>query len=791
MLHLRLTTTAVTLLALSTCLVSNLSAEKLNKIIIEGRKRIPDNSIIAKLKVQRGEHVSQDVIKKKIKDLYATGWFSSVDIVMDKGVLKVSVQENPTILRFELKKGSLISKEDLEEITKKLGLTKGKVFNESSLSELINMIRGRYRQSGYPDVKIEKQLSKSPGNQVIVTVTVLKHKQMYVDKLELHGNKHFGKIKIQGIMGYGMPNVLARIIGGNYYSQTALDMAKNRLIQFYQSQGYLEFKVVSMDVKPIKGRSNSVALSISVDEGPLFKVSTILIEGQAAESVEKLDFVRDMRSKIKANTTPFSNEWLHQFQVDLLKVLEMKHQSIADISADVTVNNAHEITVTLKLKKGIPITVRSIQFVGNSMTLDRVLRREMAVSEGESFTNTGLIESIRRLNGLGYLKNITPQIKPGENRTVDIEISVEEAPAASANLDFGWSDKGPQVSAGLTHPNVMGTGNSIKAQVERSVSATVLSLGGYVPFVFNNGLGVNYSLYYSNQEKSKNWIANKYSEQGNTPGQKIGAELGIKIPVTEYQSFALDTVLNRSDLKPLAGTKAKQFYEEFKTRFWKFSTTASWAYDSLNHQQVPSSGQYHEASLTVAPSLNKDFVSFAKIKAKASSFHEMGYTGFVLNPKFTVGVGQGYTQVRDFVTCDGYKNSGACSNILQELPPSDRFFGGEEEPVRGVMNFGDKWNNKAAGGSMITTASLNLFAPPIMDGAVVISGFIDGGYLYAQNKFKLDKWVYSTGLQMRISTPIAPITLILAAPIRISKGSLSTGGPDVFKKFQFSFKADL
>ena len=106
------------------------------------------------------------------------------------------------------------------------------------------------------------------------------------------------------------------------------------------------------------------------------------------------------------------------------------------------------------------------------------------------------------------------------------------------------------------------------------------------------------------------------------------------------------------------------------------------------------------------------------------------------------------------------------------------------------MTFGEKVNGKAIGGDLITTASMNVFLKPMNNDQVIPSLFVDGGYVYNQHDFDFRKWVYSTGLQVRVMTPIAPVVLIFSYPLKIDTEK-SEYGKDSFKYMQFSLKASL
>ena len=122
---------------------------------------------------------------------------------------------------------------------------------------------------------------------------------------------------------------------------------------------------------------------------------------------------------------------------EVTRALEKRGYPLKTVEPSVDINEKDAtVNVTFKVKRGVPVIIRSIEFSGNTLTMDRVLRREVAISEGEMYTETGVQESIRRLSNLGYLKNVRPEVSLADNnpREVDIVFNVEDAPEATANL---------------------------------------------------------------------------------------------------------------------------------------------------------------------------------------------------------------------------------------------------------------------------------------------------------------------------------------------------------------------
>jgi len=769
-------------------------SDVVKSIKVVGNQRLPDSSIEAYCPIKKGDVASNQDITNAITSLYESKQFSAINIELKNNVLVIDVVERPTIKSIKIKKNKLIPDEAIDGILQKANLIEGQVYNPAPLQEIKYSLAQQYKLQGYPNVQIDETITEVSGNQVKITLTVKKEKQFQVSMVSVLGNQAFTKATIVEKMGLNTPSWYAWIMGGNYYSDVALEKGFHDLKIFYDSKGFLEFKVASYEVKPSgKGR---VDLSMVLDEGPLYTISSIKVEGDAA--VEHKDFpqVDNINTKAQKEDYPFSRAKVDAVRRGIRDTLEKEGYPLANIEPKFQLNESeHKVEVTYQVEKGRPIMVRFVEFEGNSYTLDKVLRREMALSEGELFTQSALEESKRRIANLPYLKDVRYTVVkvPGNPSQVDIIVSVEETPSATANFDLGYNQtEGVVASAGLNHPNFLGTGNTINVKLERASGRSTAALNGYVPFVFNNGLGVGYNIQYDHQEKRTKDTNSRadYTTQQAYSFDSVGAGMNVTIPVTVFQTLNLGgdisniTYFDYDNAPP----SMYNYIETYGDNQWKTKLRATWQYNSLDKALMPTRGGVYMANLNIGLPFGDNFISYYTLHTRASWFKKIGETGFTFNPRAHVAVGGGFKKFEDFFCV--YENPGpSASNSCDayDLPPPEKFYGGATEPVRGIMNFGDKFMGEAIGGDLLTTVSMNMYLPQVLGDMVQSSAFIDGGYIYNQKDFDFSKWEYSTGLQFRVQTPMAPVTLLFSWPLNID----GTDDGTTFKRFQFSFQTSL
>lgn len=790
----RLLSASVLLLSM---LCASVQAVEVTKIIVEGNKRVPDSSVIAFSQLAVGTDVTQADITTSIKAVYQRGLFDKVAIEVKGSVVIIKVKERLVIKKIDVRKNKLIPEEGLNDILKKSGLVAGEVLDPAKMKQFNYMVLNEYRMNGYPDARVENQIKDVGGGMADVKIVVIKGGQYQVRTVNIENNLAFPDRIIQSKMSLGTPNLYARLFGGNYYSKQAFEKSKVDLINFYMDEGFLKFTIESTTVKKIPG-TKYVDITVRLNEGPRFMYSNIGIYGDKDVKSVSVPEIESLKSGIKSGQKlPFSRRDIVQLRGKIAKTFEEKGYSIKSIDPKIEPNlEAATIDLRFFVERGIPVTVRKIEFKGNTLTMDKVLRRELAMNEGQVYSESGVQESIRRLSNLGYLKNVQPQVKvvESEPREVDIIYSVEEAPEATANLEMGYNQSDAVVfSTSIVHPNFGGTGYDVDMKLEKSRVRTSISAKGNVPFVLRNGLGLGYKVFYTKQDDASNaTTVSKYTWMQSYASEKMGVNFSATMPISLYQDLSLSAEVNKNNFsydKDNAALPATvvQSIDLYGNNLWNLVINGRWARSTLDKAILPSSGNKEEVAIKFGTPLNESFTSYVTLDSRVGLFRKLQGLPITFNPTMRFGIGKGF---RGFTNITGCLLGSTAPSCQTELPFDEKFYAYPPAPVRGVMTFGEKVNGKAIGGDLITTASMNVFLKPLNNDMVIPSLFVDGGYTFNKHDFDFSKWVYSAGLQVRVMTPVAPVVMVFAYPLKID-GTSSEYGKDSFRYFQFTMQANL
>ena len=598
-------------------------------------------------------------------------------------------------------------------------------------------------------------------------------------------------------------------MGTGHYSELALQKVLDELTEFYYSLGFLNMQVVNYSVE--KTTSTGYVVSVKINEGPLFEVKKIEVDGLPEEATKAMQKIESEQKNIDAGVVrPFNRGWLNGLRESLQERIEKTLGGHYSVQSDVRMLSGSQLAITLTVQKEKERRIRRIEFVGNQYTLDHVIRREMILSEGDILIESELNRSVEKISRLEFLKNVRKEIRPVSDEELDVYITVEESPSATASIEMTMnSDFEPELKASYAHSNFLGTGAPVKFEAARGIRNTSFSLNGSLPYVLESGAGIDYSVFYKFRSLHPFPLFRSFTSQTDTiedyrKNRQIGFEFGLDQPMGVYNRLNLTTGLSHtiSELRAselensgedtsgtnnvntnTSSTENTSQEDSLLPRFWKATLSSTWTYNGIDQFFFPTSGVYSKLKVVYGLPIgnttinadqpeNSPFLHYGKIRWDASFYKGIIGDRLILNPRVTLGFGRMFNKVE----C----GEGSCGQLSRTMPHDELFIAGGVDPVRGYSIIGPTvtidGKPVASGGNLLTTASMNFNLPPLGGGSVLLSAFVDGGYLYGRdpsadmNTFRLErvtlsKWLYSAGVQLQVNTPIAPLVFIFSAPL--------------------------
>ncbi|WP_180014142.1 MULTISPECIES: outer membrane protein assembly factor BamA [unclassified Acinetobacter] len=649
-------------------------------IKFDGLVRLTPENVYGLVPINSGDRVNDPIIANAIRSLYASGLFDDIKAVQQGNTLVFQVVERPVISKIELKGNKLIPKEALEEGLKKMGLAEGEVLKKSALQTVETELEQQYMQQGRYDADITVTTTPRPNNRVEVLIDFVEGKAAKVFDINIIGNTVFKESDIKqafAVKESGWSSVISR---NDRYAREKMAASLEALRAMYLNRGYINFNITNSSLNLSEDKKN-VFIEVSVNEGEQFKFGQTKFLGDALYKPEELQALQ-----LYKEGDTYSQERVNAVKQLLLRKYGNAGYYYAEVNVVPQINNeTKQVDLNYYINPGQQVTVRRINFTGNSKTADEVLRREMRQMESALASNEKIDLSKVRLERTGFFKtvDIKPVRIPGSPDQIDLNVAVEEQHSGTSTLAVGFSQSGGVTfQAGLSQTNFLGTGNSVSIDLSRSETQDYYNLSVMDPYFTIDGVRRGYNLYYRKTKLDDNYNVNNYVTDSFGGGINFGypidenqsVSLGLNIDNTEVttgngvSTYVRDYLLANDgktigqspycidDANPCATEpKADRFQGEFLT----YNLNLGWSYNTLNRPMFPTTGMSHRVNAEIA--LPGSDVEYQKLTYDAQAFFPLG-KDFVLRGYGRLGYGNDLPFYKNFYaggygSVRGYENS--------------------------------------------------------------------------------------------------------------------------------------
>lgn len=651
------------------------TGDVIRTVTVQGSQRLEPDTILSYIRLRPGQTYTQALGDQALKDLYATELFADVSIRNNGGDVVVQVKENPVINRIILE-GNKRLKED--KILPEIKLAARQIFTRSKVRADVARIIELYKRQGRFAATVEPKMVMLDQNRVDIVFEISEGPKSKVRQINIIGNEKFGDGKLRGEMVTKQARFFRLFSSGTSYDPDRLAFDQQKLRQFYLTEGYADFRVVSA-VAELTPDKRDFIITYVVEEGDRYKFGDVKVDSQLR------DFDSDAMSKrlpIKAGD--WYNAKMVEDQVDALtETAGAFGYAFADVRPDFS-RNKDDLTmsVTFRIAEAPRVYVERVDVNGNTLTQDKVVRREFRLAEGDAFNTFQVKRSTNRIKSLGYFQEkFEVEQKPGSapDRIV-LEANVEEKPTGELQLSAGFSSLESFIFQGsIRQNNFRGRGQTIGLSVDYSRFTRSVQVSFTEPYLFDKNISLGVDVY----RRDLNSFQQFQSSRNTTYKQATtGFSARVGVPLTEYMSligrytFNLDDVTLDRNTYYLNGQcsvlLAGRYLCDAIGKRTSSILGASLVYDTLDNRLRPSRGSQIVVSGDVAGLGGS--VKYARITANASKFFPVG-GGFIFSVR-----GEG----------GAIKALSSRSNdpLIDDVRLTDRFFLGEPQirgfDIRGV-----------------------------------------------------------------------------------------------------------
>jgi len=517
------------------------AVEIIQSITVNGAQRLEPDTIRSYIKMRIGQPYTQAAADQVLKDLYATELFSNVNVANNGGAVVIEVKENPVINRIILEGNKRIKN---EKILPEIKLAPRQIFTRSKVRADVARIIELYKRQGRFAASVEPKMVLLDQNRVDIVFEVTEGPKSKVRLINIIGNEAFADGELKAEM-YTKEARFSRVFSsGTTYDPDRMAFDQQKLRQFYLTKGYADFRVVSA-VAELTPDKKDFILTYVVEEGPRFKFGDIKVESQ----------LRDFDGERLATQLPMKKgDWYNAKLVEdtidkLNETLGAFGYAFADVRPDYN-RNKEDLTMglTFEIAEAPRVYVERIDVNGNTLTQDKVIRREFRLAEGDAFNSLQVKRSTARINSLGYFQEkFEVEQKPGSapDRIV-LEANVEEKPTGQLQLSAGYSSLEKLIFQGsIEQRNFRGRGQTIGLNLAYSQYSKQVDVSFTEPYLFDRNVSMAANIYRRDTNSFNYLNSNRNTIYKNTT---TGFQVRAGVPLTEYVSFVGSYTLNFDDV---------------------------------------------------------------------------------------------------------------------------------------------------------------------------------------------------------------------------------------------------
>jgi outer membrane protein insertion porin family len=705
---------------------------------ILGTQRIEPETVQSYLQIQPGDPWDEEKLDASLKALFATGLFADVNLSREGNTLVVRVVENPIINRIAFEGNHKL---DDKQLSAEIQERPRVVYTRSRVQADVRRILDLYRRHGRFGATVEPQIIQLSENRVDLVFEINEGEYTGIRSINFVGNKAFSESKLRGVIATKESRWYRFLSTNDSYDPDRLTYDRELLRRFYLTEGYADFRVVSA-VAELTPERNGFIITFTIDEGERYRFGKIGVHIT----------LKDLpASQVLPLLTVHSGDWYNAQEVEnsisvLTNTLGTRGYAFVEVKPDITRHRKdHTIDITFNVQQGPRVYVERIDIVGNVRTLDKVIRREFQLVEGDAFNTEKMQRSQQRIKNLGFFKKVEVTNGPGsapDKTVVTVEVEEQSTGELSLGLGFSTSD-GPLGDINIRERNFLGRGQDVQIGGVVSFRSQQVQLSFTEPYFLDKNIAAGFDIFEIKTSPTTNFFT------GITPPYQqfsYGGALRAGYQITENLRQTLKYT-GRSDTIQNIQSDASLFIALQEGTHLTSAIGQVLLYDRRDDRLEPTSGYF--------VSLGNDFAGVGFGVDYVRSKVNVGYY-YSVAPQWVLGL---TGEAGDIFGWNG-----------QQVLLQDRFFVGGDN-LRGFQDAGigprDSIDNDALGGQKYWVGSVTLGVPLGLPKELGISGrvFSDFGTLYYLQPTTLNL----TPAQLATTGGVTP-TVLQSPAIRMSAG---------------------
>ena len=489
---------------------------RFSSIDVVGNLRIESSTIRSYAGISTAQSLTAADLNAAYQSIASSGLFEEVEIVPNGARLVIKVKEFPTINRVVFEGNSRINDEVLAGLIKS---QTRRVFNPTEVEQDRAVIAEAYANSGRLAAKVNPKFIRLSDNRVDLVFEIFEGGLVEIERISFVGNRAYSDRKLRSVLETKQAGLLRTFIQRDTFVEDRIEFDKQVLSDFYKSRGYADFRINSVNAE-ISQERDAYFITFNIREGQKFSVGQIDVTTDLS-GIDTKAFARAGKVRTGQTYSPLAIEnditrmerFANQEGLEFLRITPRISRNDASLSLD----------VNYVIERGPRIFVERIDIEGNTATLDRVIRRQFRIVEGDPFNPSEIRASARRIRALGFFSNADVTSREGSNpEQVVVDVKVEEAPTGS--LSFGASYSTAAGAGGLveySERNFLGRGQALSLKMTAGTGNQTYSFDFTEPAFLYNDLSLSLLTSYAETQRQ--------FSQYNTSALKIRPQLSFPL----------------------------------------------------------------------------------------------------------------------------------------------------------------------------------------------------------------------------------------------------------------------
>jgi outer membrane protein insertion porin family len=630
-------------------LVAQEPQQTIQQIRVIGNRRIPKETILARLFTHVGDVYDPISVERDFNSLWNTSYFDDLRIEREdaeKGViLNIFVREKPNIREINYKGLSSVTVSDVLDRFKKekVGLSVESQYDPSKIKRAETVIKSLLAEHGHQFATIKTEVKTIPPASVQVNFNIKEGPVVKVGAIKFEGNQHVNKLllrrSMKNLKPIGIPySIVLEDIFPQTFDASKLEEDTERVRQAYRDRGYANAAVEQPQTqirdqgglnwftfRPNKGKRIDILMTI--EEGGRYRLGSITFSGNKAVT------------NVKALRGTFAikdGDWFNATAVSKgLEALKKAYGTLGYINFGAIPKLTYDddkktVAMTIDIDEGKPFYVSRIEFQGNTITRDRVIRRELMLDEGSVYNSQLWEYSLLRLNQLEYFEALkvdqdSEAHQDPDNGTVELLLKVKEKGKNSIGMNGGLSGmSGAFIGLNYQTNNFLGLGETLSLQANLGNLNRTFTFGFTQPYIKNRPIQVGFQIYNNKQDfnAAKNYQATTgisanltSAEQSLTQNYNqaaTGLNFSVSYPLKRhaFQRVGMTYSLSRSTITAFS-TASQTFFQTISFRSGIQGSNAlagiinsqvslTYSYDTINNPVRPRTGKEYTAAFQAA-----------------------------------------------------------------------------------------------------------------------------------------------------------------------------------------------